>query len=662
MIVAHTSYVIFTVTSQTVVAFTMKYLTFFLNIICLNFCVSLNTNSKLQIIVDIAKSFNKPTSVVAKMCWESNKRSKYAPVEAKLAKMLANLDRPMNIRYLRANETIENDNYPNNDLLFIMNRTCEDANAFLRWASANHKFRKSYRWLILGKSLIIKDETFKVSPEFDNIRISVDSEVIIIEENNTDEVSLHTFYKLKPHTQWIIEDYGNWSPITGFIKSRTRIESNVMRRKDFMGETLITSVAISDNSTKTDLLGLGNIFIDTPAKSSFRTIVPLFDFLNATKVVIFSDTWGYFINGSWNGMIGDISRGEADLCGIVTFITKERMTILEYLTHPTPITLKFVFRQPPLSYQNNLFLLPFSTGVWLCTGAFIVILIAILYINTRWDAKKYKYYNKQKIDQTCLPPTWSDITIFVLSAISQQGSSNELKGTLGRLVMFLVFLAFVFLYTSYSANIVVLLQSTSNQIRTLSDLLHSRLELGLEHAPFNKFYFSSAYTADDPIKKALVDTKIAPKGVLTNVMNIEQGVRIMQKRPFAFNMNTGTGYRIVSAIFQEHEKCGLQEIEYIPNSNPWLCSRRLSPYGELFKVGYIRIQEHGLSDRENRLIYAKKPACTVMGGSFGSVNMVDFHPVCLVLLYGMILAFLLLGVEILVHRKQMKIRNQAVVE
>lgn len=81
-----------------------------------------------------------------------------------------------------------------------------------------------------------------------------------------------------------------------------------------------------------------------------------------------------------------------------------------------------------------------------------------------------------------------------------------------------------------------------------------------------------------------------------------------------------------------------------------------------FYYRYIRIQEHGLSDRENRLIYAKKPACTVMGGSFGSVNMVDFHPVCLVLLYGMILAFLLLGVEILVHRKQMKIRNQAAVE
>ncbi|KAH9633443.1 hypothetical protein HF086_004157 [Spodoptera exigua] len=460
------------------------------------------------------------------MCWESNK---YASVEAKLAKMLAKLNRPINIRYLRNNETIDNDNYPNNNLLFVLNRTCEDANTFLRWASENLKFRKSYRWLILGETLTINDSTrYVVSPDFNDIKISVDSEVIIIDEKeNSNEVVLYTFYKLKPHTEWIIEDYGTWTPHTGFTQSKDRIESNVMRRKNFMGESLITSVAISDNRTKTDLLGLGNIFIDTPAKSSFRIIVLLFDFLNATKVVKFSETWGYFINGSWNGMIG----------------------------------------------------------------------------------------------------------------------------TLGRLVMFLVFLAFVFLYTSYSANIVVLLQSTSNQIRTLSDLLHSRLELGLERASFNKFYFSSAYTADDPIKKALVETKIAPKGVLTNVMDIEQGVRTMQKKPFAFNMNTGTGYRIVSAIFQEHEKCGLQEIEYITNSNPWLCSRR-----------YIRIQEHGLSDRENRLIYAKKPACTVMGGSFDSVNMVDFYPVCLILLYGMILAFLLLGIEIFVHRKQMKIRNQLQVE
>lgn len=63
------------------------------------------------------------------------------------------------------------------------------------------------------------------------------------------------------------------------------------------------------------------------------------------------------------------------------------------------------------------------------------------------------------------------------------------SGTLGRLVMFLVFLAFLFLYTSYSANIVALLQSTSNQIRNLPDLLNSKLELGVEDVAYNRYYF-----------------------------------------------------------------------------------------------------------------------------------------------------------------------------
>lgn len=72
----------------------------------------------------------------------------------------------------------------------------------------------------------------------------------------------------------------------------------------------------------------------------------------------------------------------------------------------------------------------------------------------------------------------------------------------------------------------------------------------------------------------------------------------------------------------------------------------------MFYYRLFRIQEHGLSDRENRLIYARKPACIARGGSFGSVNMVDFYPVVLMLLYGVVLAFALLFIEILHHRKQ----------
>uniref|UniRef100_A0AAU6NDS6 IR75q.1 n=1 Tax=Mythimna loreyi TaxID=667449 RepID=A0AAU6NDS6_9NEOP len=631
----------------------MKIFSIFINILCLKYCVSItNQNNELQMVVDVVKSYEKPTSVVARVCWEST------TVKRKLAKMLANLERPISVRYLRKNETIQQ-SYPNNHLLFLLDINCENVEIFLKQADANKLFSKSYRWLILGNSI---NDNGSIATEFENLSISVDSEVIITQEKERNYILLHTIYKLRPHNKWNMEYYGTWAPDYGLNKSDDRIHSNVHRRKDFKGEPVFTSIVAEDNRTKTDLFGLRNIFIDSLSKSSFPSVVSLYDFLNASKVIIFAETWGYPINGSWSGMVGDIKHGKVDLCGTVTLMTLERLRIVEYLTMPTnAISVKFVFRQPPLSYQNNLFILPFTSNVWMCLGVFVFILVAILYINTKWDRKKYEIYNDQKMDQTCLPPNWSDITLFVLSAISQQGSSNELKGTLGRFVMFIVFLAFVFLYTSYSANIVVLLQSTSsNQIRTLADLLNSKLELGMEDVAYNRYYFSlqDAYTFKDPIKKAMVEREIASKGK-PNFMKIEDGVKAMQQRPFAFNMNTGIGYRIVSALFQEHEKCGLQEISFIPSTKPWLCSQKYSPFSEVFKVGYLRIQEHGLSDRENRLIYAKKPVCSVMGGSFGSVNMVDFYPVCLLLLYGMILAFVLLGVEILVHRWQKRGSNQS---
>lgn len=39
--------------------------------------------------------------------------------------------------------------------------------------------------------------------------------------------------------------------------------------------------------------------------------------MNATMVALYTDTWGYKINGSLNGMVGDLSHGKAELAGYV---------------------------------------------------------------------------------------------------------------------------------------------------------------------------------------------------------------------------------------------------------------------------------------------------------------------------------------------------------
>ncbi|CAH2037611.1 unnamed protein product, partial [Iphiclides podalirius] len=476
------------------------------------------------------------------------------------------------------NEEICKNSSPAANIIIVADIRCPNAKDGLLIANDCHKFKSPYRWLIIGVTPFNKPRELRTVLE--HLDILTDAEVIMSQKNENN-FSLYMPYKIGAKSkEWIVENFGKWESKYGFIKYKEMTVSTAIRRKDLLGEPVTVSVVITDNKTKSELLDMRTIHRDTLAKASFLHYLPIYDFINATKVIIYTDTWGYLVNGTYNGMVGHVARGEAELAGTVIFITKERLPVLEYMNYPASPSVKFVFREPSLSYQHNLFLLPFKPVVWCCILGLVFVLIIVLFINARWERVKCSYVNE--FDHTVLKPNMGDIAILVISAITQQGSSTELKGTLGRVVMFILFLAFVFLYTSYSASIVALLQSSSNRIRTLSDLLNSKMELGAEDTPYNRYYFA---TETEPVKKAIYKYKIARRGSKSNFLKLEDGVRKLQKEPFAFNMNTGLGYRLVEQYFYEHEKCGLQEISYFPNTKPWQTCRKDSPYKEMFKIG-----------------------------------------------------------------------------
>jgi len=59
----------------------------------------------------------------------------------------------------------------------------------------------------------------------------------------------------------------------------------------------------------------------------------------------------------------------------------------------------------------------------------------------------------------------------------------------GRIVMLVLFTSVIFLYTAYSACFVALLQSSTDSIKTLKDLLDSGLTLGVQDVVYNRHYF-----------------------------------------------------------------------------------------------------------------------------------------------------------------------------
>ncbi|XP_064292291.1 uncharacterized protein LOC128673874 [Plodia interpunctella] len=452
---------------------------------------------------------------------------------------------------------------------------------------------------------------------------------------------------------WHVEYYGNWEASGGLIKSMQMEVTTAMRRRNLERNVITTSLIAVDNRTKENLYDLRNVEIDVTTKANIRHIDVLYDFINATKAIKFTNTWGYFINGSWNGIVGHFVRGETDIGGTVMFINLERIRLLKFICHPTNIVVEFVFREPPLSYHSNLFLLPFTRTVWMCIAAFVLIFLFITYLNVYWESIKIdKEIMKEAPNHPALRANVSDIVVLLISAMCQQGSSIELKGGVGRLIMFLIFLSFLFLYTSYSASIVALLQSSSSHIRTLADLYNSGMELGIENLPYNIYYFTSA---KDPLRKAIYQNRVAAKGRKPNILSIEEGVKRVQTSHFAFNMNLLAGYRLVNKYFHEHEKCGLQQMKYIEDNKPLITCAKHSPYVEIFKIGLQRGMEHGLFDRVNQIVYMKKPLCIVRGGSFISVTIRDFYPVLLMLLYGMILSVVILIIEVIVHRKYTQI-------
>lgn len=69
------------------------------------------------------------------------------------------------------------------------------------------------------------------------------------------------------------------------------------------------------------------------------------------------------------------------------------------------------------------------------------------------------------------------------------GTSLVPKTLSARIILFLFSLCCLFFYTSYSANIVALLQSSSATFRSLSDLTNSPLGIGIQDVIYNKIFF-----------------------------------------------------------------------------------------------------------------------------------------------------------------------------
>ncbi|CAG9853643.1 unnamed protein product [Phyllotreta striolata] len=542
------------------------------------------------------------------------------------------------IRILKIDEKLLQNNVPANTI-FVMNLDCNGSRAILRKSDALNLLSLPYKWVLFHSKPLGSYEKY-----FYDLNFSINSEINALQKYKNGSTILRKIYELKGDLQ--IENMGIWE--NNIFKSFDIERITVRRRKNLKNITLNTCIVITNNDSLNHLTDKRDPHIDSISKVNYVLIGHFKDILNVTLNFTIESTWGYKVNSSWTGMIGLLSRKKIDIGGTSLFFTEDRVDVIDYVAMITPTRSYFIFREPKLSYVTNVFILPFDMGVWLSTVALVIIAVFFLYVILNWELTKEIYLKKSNSYYASNnKPTVLDVVLISFGALCQQASHIVPASVPGRITTIVLFLSLMFLYTSYSSNIVALLQSSSSSIKNLQDLLNSRLEVGVDDTVFNRFYFPNA---TEPTRRALYLKKVAPPGKSDHFMPILDGVKRIREGLFAFHVESGPGYKLIGEIFHEDEKCGLHTIQFLQVIDPWLAIQKRSPYKKLIQIGFRKLMESGIQIRENTLIYHKKPVCVSRGSAFVSVGIVDCYPAVVVLVIGIGTSLFVWAIELLNKR------------
>ncbi|CAH1640111.1 unnamed protein product [Spodoptera littoralis] len=356
------------------------------------------------------------------------------------------------------------------------------------------------------------------------------------------------------------------------------------RRRNMRGHAITMSNVIQDsNTTRLHLPREDRLEpeYDSIAKLCWMGVRLGLVMLNATPVYIFSNRWGYKVDGQWSGMIDDVYSGRAEL-GTNLVITEERLDVVSYTDSLAPFKVRFIFRQPPLPYVTNIFTMPFSTNVWVAMFVCAILGTITVYFAAKWEAKGRKGQTQVN--------TIGDALLLTVSAIGQQGCAMEPKKLSGRMMVFVLFTALMALYAAYSANIVVLLQAPSDSIRSLPQLANAKITLAANDVDYNHFVLKWPFTIppryqpyNDDVRKNIY-RRIDPEKGQKHYYNLQEGVERIRQGLFAFHSIVEPVYRQIEDTFLENEKCDLMEADFLNNFDPFVPVRKGSPYFELYRV------------------------------------------------------------------------------
>ncbi|KAM9343426.1 glutamate receptor U1 [Pholidichthys leucotaenia] len=230
-------------------------------------------------------------------------------------------------------------------------------------------------------------------------------------------------------------------------------------------------------------------------------------------------------SGNWNGMIGEVVRGEADLAVAPLTATAVREMHVD-MTMPFMHTgISFILRKAAEESSFSL-LAPFSTDMWV--GILVAFLLTglCIFLVGRISPCEWAEPDTDEHNFTLLHSFW-----YIIGALTLQGAGPHPKSLSGRVVSAIWWLFAVLLLACYLGNLHVALHSSTKHsaIESFEDLANQDvIDYGTVESGSTMFFFKNS---NNPVYRRIYQHMERKKSI---VRSVEEGIRRAQEGNFAF--------------------------------------------------------------------------------------------------------------------------------
>ncbi|XP_066148112.1 ionotropic receptor 25a [Euwallacea fornicatus] len=213
-------------------------------------------------------------------------------------------------------------------------------------------------------------------------------------------------------------------------------------------------------------------------------------------------TFGEKVNGTWNGVVGDLAVGDIDMAVTAIIMTADKEEVIDFVApyyEQTGITI--VMRKPVRKTSLFKFMTVLKLEVWLSIVAALILTGFMI-----WFLDKYSPYsarnNKKAYPYPCRDFTLKESFWFALTSFTPQGGGEAPKALSGRTLVAAYWLFVVLMLATFTANLAAFLTVERMQapVQSLEQLARqSRINYTVVRDSDTHKYFINMKFAEDTL-------------------------------------------------------------------------------------------------------------------------------------------------------------------